>query len=192
MSDTVKIGQFLDDKQHRDAIHIAIAPVKAGDILRAGQEVSLDEKDQGIAVLPRGRAKVGIVDPFLPRSVKKGEYFYLFLFPNTVTSLRHEWTHPAFEDKTAEKVLEAIGKMDEVAQSKAWMNSFATEFNMTGDDMVFAAMAYLESGEYVCLNEDTPDAAWSQRKAMWRHFTIITGIEVPEDKLERTFFSCAC
>ncbi len=46
-----------------------------------------------------GRKAVGIVDPFLQRSVLQGQRFYLCLFPGTVTSLRHVWTHPALEIK---------------------------------------------------------------------------------------------
>lgn len=81
---TPKIGTILDGSDPRDAIHIAVIPMVATSILWPGQ-----------------RLANGIVDPFLVGRVVVGQWFYLFLYPNTITSLRHSWTHPAFpEDRS--------------------------------------------------------------------------------------------
>jgi hypothetical protein len=95
--ETPKIGQLIakGEPVGRDAVHIALAPVAAEEELEPGQRVSLVPGHPGLvrAVWPH----IGIVDPFLTETVKRGERFYLFLFPGTVTSLRHVWTSPHFK-----------------------------------------------------------------------------------------------
>ena len=89
------IGNLCGSEAKRDAIHIAVTPVVAGESCDPGQRVglvdgkcywSVDEKDF-----------IGVVDPFLKEPINRGESFWLFLFPNTVTNLRHTWQHPAFK-----------------------------------------------------------------------------------------------
>jgi hypothetical protein len=93
MSDNApRVGQLIAGEARRDAIHVAVAPVVAAHTLRPGDHVGLR---------PDGRAAeasnpIGIVDPFLRAPVAEGQRFWLFLYPNTITSLRHVWTHPAF------------------------------------------------------------------------------------------------
>jgi len=92
------LGKFITDgDRRRDAIHIAVAPVTAAAALTPGQHVGLvgDDTEQ---VGPADNC-IGIVDPFLQRAVEPGQRFWLFLYPNTVTSLRHYWTHPDFMPK---------------------------------------------------------------------------------------------
>ena len=93
---TPTVGKLLDGTEGRDAVHFALAPVIAGQWLHPGENVGLldDCKTAVIADDP-----VGIVDPFLTAEVKPGERFWLFLYPGTITSLRHVWTHNAFAPK---------------------------------------------------------------------------------------------
>jgi hypothetical protein len=95
MNDKVKIGQILNENEgvERDAIHVAIAPVIAGCNLNPGDHVGF----LGEVVIRKAETLIGIVDPFLMTKVREGEMFYLFLYPNTVTGMRHHWSHPAFE-----------------------------------------------------------------------------------------------
>ena len=43
--DTLKLGQIIKTPQQRDAIHIAVAPVLAGDDINPGQHIGVDEKN---------------------------------------------------------------------------------------------------------------------------------------------------
>ena len=94
MKDIPDVGKIIENRSlaRRDAIHVAVAPVEAGEDLLPGTHVGV----VGGVCSASAEDKIGIVDPFLAKSVKSGESFWLFLYPNTITSLRHVWTHPAF------------------------------------------------------------------------------------------------
>lgn len=91
------VGELCHENAMRDAVHFALAPVEADCTLWAGQHVGLTAG--GRATCLANCHPIGIVDPFLKGEVKKGQRFWLFLYPNTITGLRHSWTHPAFKAK---------------------------------------------------------------------------------------------
>lgn len=93
------IGQILDPAatHHRDAVHFALAPVIAATDLAPGTHAKLISGGRAIA----GADPIGIVDPFLKQTVLKGQRFYLLLYPNTVTGMRHCFSHPSFPDEPA-------------------------------------------------------------------------------------------
>ncbi len=93
----VKLGEVCESEPDRkkDAIHVAIAYVEAGEALVAGQRVGLTYAGSGI-VDSRSKTPIGVVDPFIEGTVLAGDSFWLFLFPDSITGLRHEWEHPQF------------------------------------------------------------------------------------------------
>ena len=95
------LGAPPGEHAKRDAVHIAVAPVVAGEPLQPGQHVGLLEDGRAYA----SAKPIGIVDPFSTDAVVAGLRFWLFLYPGTVTSLRHDWTHPhpAFADDSIGK-----------------------------------------------------------------------------------------
>ena len=84
MSECAKLGQLVTDPTAgRDAVHVAVIPMLAVATLQPGQ-----------------RLANGIVDPFLAEPVRPGQWYYLCLYPGTVTGVRHAWSHPAFPDES--------------------------------------------------------------------------------------------
>jgi hypothetical protein len=90
------LGELCGDDARRDAVHIAVAPVVAWHDLQPGSRVAL--RDDGAAYYNYA-FPIGIVDPFLTHDVEAGQRFWLYLLPNTITGLRHVWSHPAFKPK---------------------------------------------------------------------------------------------
>lgn len=172
----VTLGKTLDATARKDAIHIAIAPVIAGFRLSPGEHVGFVE-DGNCEKVGVCKNPIGIVDPFLKADVEKGQRFYLFLYQNTVTSLRHEWVHPAFE--AVEQSL--------AGESRRWITAFAEQYGCTFQDMMDAADDYEREEEYFCRGgtfegEYVPDE-------FWQHYQFATGKIA---KRQGNFFSCSC
>lgn len=182
MTDHTIVGELLTSDQPRDAIHIAVASVVAATKLDPGQSIGFIDRDNTTEVGPCEHAmSVGIVDPFLTQRVHEGQRFWMFLHPNTITSLRHNWTHPAFGgNHEQEKAKNA---------SELWMANFANGFGVPMEDMVNAGHNWLSTGSHYCEGgtfegETVPDEYWD-------HFQIITGKKVPGHD-RQSFFTCSC
>ncbi len=89
------LGQIVEGTAFRDAVHIAVAPVVAGQDLSPGQRVLYAD---GVAMGTEGEG-TGVVDPFLRGPVLCGSRFWMFLHPNSISYLRHAWQHAAFKVK---------------------------------------------------------------------------------------------
>lgn len=96
------IGQLIKEHAKRDAIHVSVAPVELTTDCVRGQDVYLLNKINELGYhlvtsVDNGSPIVGIIDPYLKEEVlKAGMFVWLFLYPNTTTSLRHVWSHPLF------------------------------------------------------------------------------------------------
>ena len=182
------IGKVITTYQKRDAIHIAIFPGIAAEELKAGQHVGIvDEEEKSF-----GKVKdtVGIVDPYLARKVQAGEKFWVFLYPNTVTSLKHNWTHPAFGNEIPD-----VNAFQQIRtfESKKWLENFANDIGLTYSELMNAADYAAERDDddwssYVTIGVDTP---YDKIGELWEHYAKVRGVKLPKG-FARNFFSCAC
>ena len=184
MTDTLKLGQPIEGTQHRDAIHIAVAPVVATTTLYPGQDIGFVEKGDTQKV-GKSAHPIGIVDPFLKQPVYAGMRLWMFLYPYTITSLRHDWTHPAF---TA-----AAAPHPDRAESERWLRNYAVRVNTYDDpDRAYQRLidglragAMLSHGTTIYSVDDIDDA-----EELRRHAEIVLGR--PIDAWENFTFSCSC
>jgi len=182
-----KLGSLITDTQHRDAVHIAVAPVTAGEDLRPGDRIGFTGNAFTVGTDAR---IVGIVDPFLCDNVKKGQQFYMFLFPNTITSLRHEWTHPDFERE--EELLKAeptFQKLSGPTAEQNWISEFAESIDSSYDEIMEGADNYVRRGDYL-VRGGTFEGI-SIPEVFWDKYEVIRKTKV--DGSDRgTFLGCSC
>lgn len=161
--DTLKIGQIIEGVQNRDAVHMAIAPVTAAHRLSPGTQVGLAE--DGTASL-YATPIIGVIDPFLKGAVMEGERCWLFLYPGSITSLRHDWTHPAFA-------------VTAPVASEEWLRKFADTNDVSYQDLIMAGRdGYLHT-----------DGGFEVPPEFWLHWEAVTG-EVASERV--AYFSCSC
>jgi len=189
MSENLGLGKIITTEQHRDAIHIAVVPVVAGQTLSPGTKVRLSPT--GEAILSGRKEPIGIVDPFLDRIVAAGEKFWLFLNPGSITSLRHDWTHPAFQDELSERDMETVRKVTgklTSPESELWLREFAAQINFGYEEFMEELAHAIKTGDSIHTGDqeiDVPDE-------LWTHYEAVTGKTVPEKDRENLYFSCAC
>lgn len=164
----IKLGQLIEGLGERDAVHVALAPVIAAQRLAPGQHVGLIQAHNtelvGVCSEP-----IGIVDPFLDHSVERGQRFYVMLYPNTVTGMRHQWEHPAFPPPGTQ-------------ESEDWMRDLADELGKDYIDLlgeIGGGSVYTGSEERYGVREN---------EDIRRHYRIITGVDAPSE----IHFRCAC
>lgn len=108
----------LPDSAGRDAIHLAVEPAIAACPLNPGDHVARLGNGQWVQTLV-GQG-LGIVDPFLSRSIKEGERFWVVVYPRQITSLRHVWSHPGFPDAEPDRAM---------PDSEVWLRAYAMRMN---------------------------------------------------------------
>jgi hypothetical protein len=191
MSD-VPLGKIITGEAHRDAIHIAIAPVTAAVMLYPAQEVRLLTDGQRV---DGGTPSVGIVDPFLRGPVFEGQRFYVFLHPQTVTGMRHHWQHPAFDGGCAASA--PLPPHPDIAASEKWLKDFCADSDGPSYDVIrrvlagemdgFGDVSFRVEGEYFYVYGQ--NASGEIPPEFWEHVEVVTG----KMQINRpSHFTCSC
>lgn len=182
MSDT-KVGILIGETAVRDAIHIAVAPVFSSETLHPGQHIGLiPGSTSEVGSLPK---PIGIVDPFLGVEVKPGQKFWLFLYPQTVTGMKHHWRHPAFN--TASEAQE-----DAKSESEKWLRAYASDVNSYDEpeEAYQRLIKGLKSGELAFHGTDLHSFSdLDDADELREHAERVLGIRVG---WEHFTFSCSC
>jgi hypothetical protein len=187
------LGTIIDDAAGRDAIHLAVEPAIAGELLYPGQHVRMAD---GFAFA--AGETFGIVDPFLKGPVQQGQRFWFVIYPRQITSLRHVWEHPMFpttpapRQPTAEEVDLADRTRMRVlkAQSEQWLRDWCQRNgnDPSYDDFIEKVEESI-GDQYMHFNGI--DAHGEIPPEVWPHVEAVIGRRIPEqDRPE--YFSCGC
>lgn len=184
MSDQSKLGlgKIITSHQERDAIHVAVVPVVAGEKLQPGTHVGL--RDGKAVSFPT--QMFGVVDPFLKRPVQEDQTFWLFLYPGSITSLRHEWTHPAFPViyPKSESALDPEG------ESRRWMEGFAHQVGYSYGELIERMTDVIANDGGWVGDDDAQDRFNDVKTELLFHASRVIGVPMPNP--ENVYFSCAC
>jgi hypothetical protein len=191
------LGTVIGDGEKRDAIHLAVEPVVAAEKLFPGQDVGLIAGRASASAA----VKLGIVDPFLKHPVIEGQRFWLVVYPRQITSLRHVWSHPAFEDEAVD------AKPTSKEASEAWLREWIKDADCPSYEVVMDALQRGFKGGYVQLANDDDDMSfcWEDEylhfngrdaheeipPEFWNHVEMVLGVTIPKDRRAESF-SCSC
>jgi len=184
------LGTIIDENQKRDAIHVAVEPVQAGEKLFPGQDVGVID-GKAFSAIPC----LGIVDPFLKTPVMLDEWFWLLVYPRQITSLRHVWSHPAFGE-----ILEPE-RVSDIEYSEKWLREFTSKNDCPSYETVVGAATgkwptkedddfwVRNDGEYWTFGG--VDAHCAIPAEFWDRLEVVTGVKFGEGE-RADYFSCSC
>ncbi len=180
------LGTIIDEGAGRDAIHLAVEPVIAGeDGLQPGQHIGIQDGH----AFSDGVKYVGIVDPFLLRPVRIGERFWLVVFPRQITSLRHVWSHPDFPEPSERVKLTTPPTDAERAASEEWLRQYIASHDAPDYHTLIAATVEAQYAGTDYLYIRGQDAHGEIPDEVYDHIERVIG-----EPLENRpgWFSCSC
>ena len=182
MTDTLEtFGTILKSELPKDAVHVACISAQAHGYLQPGMHVGYRN-----GVVDVKGDKIGIVDPFLAQPVQFGQFVWIFLYPRTVTGLRHEWEHPSI---ALAPYIPPLTDTEEPLRPEVYLRKEAELLGLSYAELMQGAREYSTTGkawytgdEEIYLSDDT---------MFWEMYRLHTGEKVNENH-GVSFFRCAC
>lgn len=182
-----RIGKPLEGDAERDAIHVAVFPAVAGTTLHAGMSVKLES---GVAIPTRDEPRIGIVDPFLRQPIYEGERCYIFMNPGSITSLRHEWTHPLVTTVP-------IQPKDNKKEAERYLREFADKWRLNYSELISTASSIEGDGWNAYVTADgvdlhSPEDLGEDHDLFWHNLEILTEKKFDTEYRAKMGWSCSC
>ena len=90
-----------------------------------------------------------------------------------------------------EAMLQREWTREKQAAAEEFLDDYASQCDMSRDELLQIAGTYLAQGRGYTLGFDTPDIVW-QSEEFWEHYMVVTGQPVPDQNRADVFLRCAC
>ena len=107
---------------------------------------------------------------------------WMFLLPGSITSLRHEWTHPLLEESGPAD----NPKAKRLATAERRLKELADDAGISYNRLLEGMEDHANSGDWIHLGTDTPNVY----DEVWDDYELVTGNSRKDG--ESHFFSCSC
>ena len=175
----IHLGKVFHSKlEKRDAIHVAVVSVSAGEQdLKPGDHVGFLENGK---VGKSAEKLIGIIDPFI-KDIQNFQAnlkynhpnFFLLLYPGTTLALSHHWIHPEFNKE----------------ESVKWIENFASLLNTSYDDLMAVARIWVKQGTWSYDNSERYKDYYDDFPTFWDHFEVVTGLFCDDKGCP---YTCSC
>lgn len=195
MNNEAKLGTIPTGNEGRDAVHVAIVPARAAEILLLGSPVRLNAENKAEACSPN--EAIGIADPFRPhltRKIAAGSWFWMCLYPKTITGLRHVWDHPAFP--LAEASANPTEPETNLGVSKKWLKSYVKKhcpyWSEMDDGGYSEFLRYVKDERWIYYYGSDCHSLGDVEDAneLFHHLSVVLGVRVDADYFAA--FTCSC
>lgn len=207
------LGMIHQHDEKRDAIHLGVEPVEAGEQLDVGAIIGIKDGKAYQSTKRNGIKALGIVDPFLESKVLPGQRFWLVVMPRQITSLRHVWEHPDFPDSRETSHVVAVSKAwDDLSDAerkthvsigtelgKAWefLENYAEELSdykgdITAEQLFDQGLEAIEDPNgYNYLVGGSSMEGGRPSAEFWEAMSVLLNRDLT-DVEKPNFFSCSC